>query len=451
MVTLPDSLVLRHRLPDEKGTLRAMEEVRPRIAFTDRRAKPVDAWIMVGLLFLYMLINFADRAVLGLAAGPIMQDLQLTHTQFGLIGASFFTFFSLGAVFGGFLVDRLPTRWVLATLALIWSLCQLPVVLSGTIAALIANRLILGFSEGPAYPVAAHSTYKWFPSEHRALPTSLIAIGALAGNGIVAPVIAHVIAAWSWHTAFGLLGAIGLVWCVAWLALAHEGPLASKEKTTIDGPESHRPYRRLLGCRTVIGVQIVGFSAYWLLTAMVIWLPTVMSQAFGYTPGQAGWIMMLVSLCQIVLLPTVSAFSDGLQQRGVSSRVACGWTACASTVAAGLLTVLLALSERSIATVLLTVLAFSLCNVIFVLAPCLIAEVTPPLQRGAVLGVNTAIVTLAGPLAPTIMGMVVDLGGNPADGFRAALLLMACIVTIGGLSGFFLINPKADRVAETLG
>jgi MFS transporter, ACS family, D-galactonate transporter len=39
----------------------------------------------VGLLFLFMRINFADWAALGLSAVPIMQDLGLTRTQFGLM------------------------------------------------------------------------------------------------------------------------------------------------------------------------------------------------------------------------------------------------------------------------------------------------------------------------------------------------------------------------------
>jgi MFS transporter, ACS family, D-galactonate transporter len=71
-----------------------MEGIRRPIAFTVPIKAPTRAWIVVGLLFLFMLINFADRAVLGLAAVPIMQELGLSHTQFGLIGASFFTFFS---------------------------------------------------------------------------------------------------------------------------------------------------------------------------------------------------------------------------------------------------------------------------------------------------------------------------------------------------------------------
>jgi MFS transporter, ACS family, D-galactonate transporter len=85
--------------------------------------------------------------------------------------------------------------------------------------------------------------------------------------------------------------------------------------------------------------------------------------------------------------------------------------------------------------------------VIFVLGPCLISEVTPVRQRGAVLGVNTAIVTLAGPLAPVIMGLAVDIGTDPAAGFRTALLIAGTLVIIGGVVGFFLIDPETDRAS----
>jgi MFS transporter, ACS family, D-galactonate transporter len=49
---------------------------------------PKEAWLIVALLFLFMLINFADKAVIGIAAVPIMQELQLSPRQFGLIGSS---------------------------------------------------------------------------------------------------------------------------------------------------------------------------------------------------------------------------------------------------------------------------------------------------------------------------------------------------------------------------
>ena len=59
---------------------------------------PKGAWTIILLLFLFMVINFADKAVIGLAAVPIMQELKLTPKQFGLIGSIFFLLFSVSAM-----------------------------------------------------------------------------------------------------------------------------------------------------------------------------------------------------------------------------------------------------------------------------------------------------------------------------------------------------------------
>src|SRR5215471_3878389 len=71
------------------------------------------AWIVVALLFTFMVINFADKAVLGIAAVPIMRELELGPRQFGLVGSSFFLLFAVSSVATGFLVNRVQTRWVL--------------------------------------------------------------------------------------------------------------------------------------------------------------------------------------------------------------------------------------------------------------------------------------------------------------------------------------------------
>jgi hypothetical protein len=44
---------------------------------------------MVALLFLFMVINFADKAVVGIAAVPIMDELHLGPREFGPLGSSF--------------------------------------------------------------------------------------------------------------------------------------------------------------------------------------------------------------------------------------------------------------------------------------------------------------------------------------------------------------------------
>jgi len=100
------------------------------------------------------------------------------------------------------------------------------------------------------------------------LPTSLIALGGAVGTGIIAPAVVYVIRTWSWHVAFGLLGMLGLVWCVVWLAVAREGPITAEGTPCTEPAETGVPYRHLLTCGTVLGALILGFSAYSLSPAM---------------------------------------------------------------------------------------------------------------------------------------------------------------------------------------
>src|SRR6266699_865154 len=89
---------------------------------------PKGAWKMTSLLFLFMLVNFADKIVVGLAGVPIMTDLKLDPEQFGQLGSSFFFLFSISAIIVGFIVNNVATRWVLLVMAIVWSLAQFPMV-----------------------------------------------------------------------------------------------------------------------------------------------------------------------------------------------------------------------------------------------------------------------------------------------------------------------------------
>src|SRR5947208_7174280 len=85
---------------------------------------PKGACRITFLLFLFMLVNFADKIVVGLAGVPIMTELKLEPEQFGLLGSSFFFLFSISAIVVGFIVNRIDTRWVLLALAAVWAMAQ---------------------------------------------------------------------------------------------------------------------------------------------------------------------------------------------------------------------------------------------------------------------------------------------------------------------------------------
>lgn len=151
------------------------------------------AWMITSLLFFFMLVNYGDKAVLGLAAKPMMDELGMSPSQYGLLSSSFYALFSVSAIIVGILANRRPTKWILAILALIWSLTQLPIVMNMGFVAILASRAVLGAAEGPANPIALHAMQKWFPDHKRNLPTAVINMGASLGVVILSPLITSII------------------------------------------------------------------------------------------------------------------------------------------------------------------------------------------------------------------------------------------------------------------
>src|SRR6195952_1757316 len=212
---------------------------------------PKGAWKITFLLFLFMLVNFADKIVVGLAGVPIRKELNLDPQQFGDLGSAFFLLFSISAVTVGFIVNRVSTRWVLLVMAVIWSLAQFPMIGTVSFTTLVICRIILGAGEGPAFAVAAHAIYKWFPDEKRTLPTAILSQGSAFGVILAVPALNWVIVNHTWHYAFGALGIVGLMWAAAWLIFGREGPLV--QTVAMAAAEPRISYSRLLTSRTFIG------------------------------------------------------------------------------------------------------------------------------------------------------------------------------------------------------
>jgi len=408
-------------------------------------AGPLKAWTTVVLVFLFMLINFADKAVMGLASVPIMGDLRLSHEQFGLLGSAFFLLFSLSGVAVGFLANRIGTKPLMLMMAIVWACALLLPSVAATFQALLLSRVILGAAEGPAFPVAMHCVYKWFADQRRALPTSVVASGAAFGGGLIAPLITWIITHRGWHAAFAILGVAGLVWAVSWALLAREGPLVvGAAAGTGGGPAAPIPYRRLLSSRTALGVFIGGFAAYWIIALNLVWLANYLVKVVRLPPEQAAWVITLPSIVQMVLAPACAQLSQILTRRGWSSRISRGWLGSLCVILGGVSLASVPFANDRIVAIACIGLGFSIGSVMFTLGTTLIGEISPTPQRGAMLGMTNSIHTLAGLCAPFVMGLLVDVNSDPVAGFRAGYLYAGILVAVLGAVAAVLIDPEAD-------
>ncbi|MDP3693561.1 MFS transporter [Bradyrhizobium sp.] len=401
------------------------------------------AWTITFLLFLFMLINFADKIVVNLAGVPIKAELQLDPEQFGFLGSSFFFLFSISALAVGFIVNRIDTRWVLLAMAVIWALAQFPMVGTVSFTTLVICRIILGAGEGPAFAVAVHALYKWFPDEKRTLPTAILAQGSAFGVILAVPALNWIIVNHSWHYAFGALGVVGLMWVVAWLVLGREGPLV--QTVAMAAADPRVPYFRLLTSRTFIGCCAAAFGAYWALSLGLTWFTSFIIEGLGFTQKDAGWITVLPWVFGAATVLLAGWISQVMLTRGYTTRGARGVLGSIPLIIGGLILLAMPHVDGAGLQVVLLVLGPGLCGAIFVVCPPMLGEFTPVQQRGAVIGIYSAIYTFAGIMAPWVMGTVIKHAATPLEGYMTGFTINAVIMVVSGLLGLLLLWPNSER------
>lgn len=411
-------------------------------------------WAIVASLFLFMLINFADKAVLGLVAIPLMRDMQLTHAQFGLVGSAFFLLFSLSGIGVGLIADRIDMKWLLAALALIWAVAQLPLAWPTSFAVLLLCRVLLGAGEGPASPLALHVVYTWFDDRERNLPTAIVQQGATAGVIVAGPVLTMISERWQWHATFLTLGAVGVAWTLVWLCIGKTGErhrAAVREggmvaASNVAPARAARPlrYRTLLGDRTIVGMMLQCFVGYAVIAIGFTWVPAYFRLGLGFPATQAGWLFALQVAAQIPLGLALALFSHYLLKRGVPSRLARGSLISAACVVGGLAYCALLLSAPPFVKIALLALSGGLAIQTFTFGPMLVAEVAPAVRRGALLAITNSLVTTAGLIGPAAMGGL--LGANSgAQGYETGFAVTGVLLMAVGVAGWVLIDPQRSK------
>ncbi|WP_326667596.1 MFS transporter [Streptomyces sp. NBC_01257] len=410
------------------------------------------AWTVTALLVVFMMVNFADKSVLGLAADEIRADLHLSATQFGLANSAFFLLFSLSAVVVGLVADRVSPRLLLLAMAVLWSVAQAPAAFGGGLAVLITSRVVLGAAEGPAFPVAQQATLAWFPNHRRNLPGALITLGVTLGVIVSAPGLSWVIQHHGWRAALWVLAGAGLVWALAWKAFGADGRhgAGAGQTRAIPGDgaptavPSAVPYRRIFATRTWIGATLAYFTSYWSVALMLVWLPSYLRNALGHPAHTAALLVVVPWAIGAVALLAQAGITGRLMRRGVSSRRARGWVGGWLLAVGAACLLAQTLVDGSDGKTVLVALGFGLGGSYATVAATTVAEIAPAGRSGGSLGAMNAVVTAAGLAAPAVVGALVDAQGN--NGYHLAVTFSGVLLVIGAAASFLLIDPARDIV-----
>lgn len=419
----------------------------PATEVEDPPVRAVQAWTVTTMSVLFIVVNWADKSILGIAAQPLMEDLKLSNSELGFIGSAFYFLFSIVGVITGFIADRVSARWVLLIMVLAWSVTQLPVLVFATGTALLISRIALGAAEGPSTAMASVAAFTWFPQERRALPAALISSGASIAKIAIAPVLALIVVGWGWRAAFVVLAGLGLVWAAVWVLVGREGPYA-RSTTSAAAANDDVPFLRIVSRPTFIGAVLGTFAMYALVSVVLTWLPSYLEKGLGFPRLAAGSMLGLPSVVAMAAMVGVSWFTDRRLSAGGSSRTLRGLVAAGSLVVGGLLLAALPAAKGVTLAIALVCVGYGIAATSLPLLAACVSRIAPAGRQGSVLGLYFALQATSGLIAPALTGILVDAADTPAQGYALAFQVFGVVAAIGGVSVALLVHPDRD-VART--
>ncbi|WP_172651548.1 MFS transporter [Rhodococcus opacus] len=408
------------------------------------------AWGLTGLLVLLYVVNYADKAVLGIIAQPLAHELGLSASQIGLVGSLFFLTFTVGGFFAGALNRWMSLRWALLLLAIAWSVAILPLVVVASFAVLLVSRLLLGLAEGPSSALLHTAAYSWHAPAKRGLPSALLAGAASIAKIAVAPALAFVTVTFGWRYALVALAVIGVLWCVVWLTVWSEGPYIRSGKSADsaasgDAGEPAVPWGRIFRTRTFISGALLVMSVYALVAVVLTWLPSYFEVGLGYSRLQAGSMFAFPSIAGLILMLLSSVIGDRLLARGSTSRVVRVIVPAVGVLICGAILLALPSITAPAVAVLVVSVGYGFAASVFPLLNAAISEICPPRQTAGTLGVFLAVMAIGGLVAPYATGLIVDAAASPAEGYATAFQSLGLVAAVCAVGALVFANPERDK------
>ncbi|QSE92459.1 MFS transporter [Rhodococcus pseudokoreensis] len=408
------------------------------------------AWSITFLVMILQTVNFADKAVLGIVARPLSEDLGLSNADIGLLGSTFYVLFVVTGLLGGFIADRVKIVWILLAMALLWSLVQIPILLVGTFGALIVSRVLLGAAEGPASSLANVAVFGWFPKSKRGLPSAVVTSGSSLAKILMAPALTLVVAAYGWKSAFFTMMVVGVVWAAVWLVVGKDGPYSvNTARERAKAADTDRVKRvsilRIAALPTFWGGVLGMFAIYGMVAVILTWLPSYFEQGLGYSRVNSGLLFALPSVTSMAAMLLSSYVTDRLAGRGTTVRVSRGLVSAVALFVCGACLAAIPYATSSWIAVVLVVTGYGVGVATFPLMFVAVTHISPERQVASTLGVFVALFQTSGILAPWLTGHLVDAASSPIDGYTTAFQIFGVVAIAGAVVMFLTVDPERDR------
>ncbi|XLZ67805.1 MFS transporter [Massilia sp. SR12] len=398
------------------------------------------------MLVICGVINYLDRATLAVANEYIRADLGLSLGEMGVLLSAFSWSYALCQLPVGALVDKIGPRWLLGAGLVIWSVAQAAGGFAATFGYFVVARIVLGIGEAPQFPSAARVVSNWFPLRSRGTPTGVYNSASPLGVALAPLLLPPLIAATSWHWAFFVTGAMGLVAALMWVTLYRDpvkADMTPQERAYLEqgegseaAPEtSFAAWCALFRYRVTWGMMLGFFGSVYLNWVYLTWLPGYLRTERKMDLAVAGLASAVPFLCGFAGALIAGWASDRITRHAASPISGRRNAVVVATLGMVAFTIPAALVQNNVAAVACISVVIFLANASSACAWSL-ATVAAPRSRIASLGaIQNFGGFLGGALAPILTGYIAQ-----SWSFAPALLTGAGIAFVGAMSYLFLVK-----------
>src|SRR5438128_2523756 len=179
-------------------------------------------WLVLLFAFLATVINYLDRQTLSVMAPVLLEQFHISAQEYSRIIFAFMLAYTLMNGVSGRLLDQLGSKLGYALTIALWSAAEILHAFSSGALSLGIFRFLLGSGEAGNYPAGVKLITEWFPAEQRSIASGIFNSGAAIGAILAPPLIAWLTLSAGWKMAFVVIGLLGVLWLIAWIAFYRE-------------------------------------------------------------------------------------------------------------------------------------------------------------------------------------------------------------------------------------
>lgn len=248
-------------------------------------------------------------------APNLIQDLALNAETLGILGGAYFYSFALLQIPMGLMLDRIGPRIIITFFPLIGALGAFFFAFGESLTAVLSGRILIGIGMASILMGSFKVfTLRFRPDKFATLAGLILSVGTL-GNIFAASPLAYLTSTIGWRMTFVIAGVITAI--LAFLVFWVLGGERKEDENLIPKPLSEPAISVLQSIRLVLGSLAfwqIGTAAFFRYGTFMglqgLWLGPYLIDTKGYSPIQAGNLIIFLAIGAIMGGPIAGRLSD---------------------------------------------------------------------------------------------------------------------------------------------